>query len=279
MTATTHRGRDDRISIRLEAHCSVGRFEVVGVLTNISYSGALIEDTSMQPEIGTPIALYVYLEPPSAFEAVTPFELTGHVVRHSPTGFAIEYDDNLDPDVRRMVDDAVTIVAGPLRDFMALDQRRRADGLSPADMARWSQLKDTLHRHFEPDVEEQHAQSRDSVRVPLVLNVSFESRGEVRECLMTNLSAGGLFVATESPLPIGTPFNVRIRVERTGEEIEFPGEVVSVDVSANLAEEERGMGIRFVNLDEAQREQVAELYEHAIKKAIEGAGGAPLDKS
>jgi hypothetical protein len=32
------------------------------------------------------------------------------------------------------------------------------------------------------------------------------------------------------------------------------------------------MGIRFVNLDEAQREQVAELYEHAIKKAVEGAG-------
>jgi uncharacterized protein (TIGR02266 family) len=252
---------------------------VVGVLTNISYSGALIEDTSMQPEIGTPIALYVYLEPPSAFEAATPFELTGHVVRHSSTGFAIEYEDNLDPDVRQMVDDAVAVVAGPLRDFMALDQRRRADGLSPADMVRWSQLKGTLHRHFEPDVEEQHAQSRDSVRVPISLNVKFESRGEVRECLMTNLSAGGLFVATESPLPTGTPLNVRIRVERTGEEIELPGEVVSVEVSANLAEEERGMGIRFVNLDEAQREQVAELYEHAIEKAVEGAGGAPLDKS
>jgi uncharacterized protein (TIGR02266 family) len=247
MAATTNQGRDDRISIRLEAHCSVGHFEVVGVLTNISYSGALIEDTSMQPEIGTPIVLYVYLEPPNAFEAVSPFELTGHVVRHSPTGFAIEYKGNLDPDVRQMVDDAVTIVAGPLRDFMALDQKRRAEGLSPADMERWSQLRETLHRHFEPDVDEQHAQSRDSVRVPLALNVKLESDGEVRECLMTNLSAGGLFIATDSPLPVGTPFNVRIRVERTGEEIELPGEVVSVEASANLAEEERGMGIRFVN--------------------------------
>ena len=168
---------------------------------------------------------------------------------------------------------------GLLRAFLALDTRRKADGLSPADMARWSQLKNALHRHFEPNVEDQHAQSRASVRVPLSLNVDFESRGEVRKCLMKNLSAGGIFVATESPLPIGTPFNVRIRLERTGEEIELPGEVVSVEVSANLAEEERGMGIRFVNLDEAQREQVAELYEHAIKKAVEGAGGAPLDKS
>jgi type IV pilus assembly protein PilZ len=279
MTATTHQGRDDRIHIRLEAHCSVGHFEVVGVLTNISYSGALIDDTSMQPEIGTPIVLYVYLEPPSAFKVVTPFELTGQVVRHSSTGFAIEYEDNLDPDVRQMVDDAVAVVAGPLRDFMALNQRRRDDGLSPADMVRWSQLKDTLHRHFEPDVEEQHAQSRASVRVPLVLNVNFESRGEVHKCLMTNLSAGGLFVATESPLPIDTRFNVRIRVRKTGEEIELPGEVVSVEVNANLTKEERGMGIRFLNLDDAQREQVAELYEHAIKTAIEDAGGVPFHKS
>ena len=160
---------------------------------------------------------------------------------------------------------------GLLRAYMALDKQRKAGGLSPADMARWAQLKNSLNHHFQPKVNEQHAKSRASVRVPLALNVCFESRGEVRKCLMTNLSAGGIFVATESPLPIGTPFNLRIRVEKTGEEIELPGEVVSVGVSANLAEEERGMGIRFTNLDEAQQKQVAKLYEHAMKQAIEGA--------
>ena len=158
---------------------------------------------------------------------------------------------------------------GLLRAYMALDKRRKAGGLSPADMAHWSQLNAALNRHFQPSVKEQHAQSRASVRVPLALNVNFESRGEVRKCLMTNLSAGGIFVATESPLPIGTPSNLRIRIERTGEEIELPGEVVSVGASADLAKEEHGMGIRFVNLDEAQREQVHELCEHALKKAIE----------
>jgi hypothetical protein len=82
-----------------------------GVLADISYSGALIEGTTMQPEIGTRIVLYVHLNPPSAFEATPPFELTGHVVRHHSTGFAIEYEDNHDPDLRRMVDDAAAIVA------------------------------------------------------------------------------------------------------------------------------------------------------------------------
>ena len=168
---------------------------------------------------------------------------------------------------------------GLLRAYLALDKRRKDGGLSPAELARWSQLKGALSRHFQPDVKEQHARSRESVRVPLALNVNFESRGEVRKCLMQNLSAGGIFVATEWPLPIGTPFNVRIRVEKTGEEIELPGVVVSVGASANLAEEKHGMGIRFVNLSDAQREQVAELSEQAMKKAIQSAGDPPPDDS
>ena len=167
---------------------------------------------------------------------------------------------------------------GLLRAYLALDNRRKASGLSPADMARWSQLKSALQHHFEPNVKERHEQSRASVRVPLSLNVNFESRGEVSKCLMKNLSAGGIFVATESPLPIGTPFNVRIRIEKTGEEVELPGEVVSVGVSANLAEEAHGMGIRFVNLNEAQQQLVADFSEEAMKKATQGPSGEPPDE-
>jgi uncharacterized protein (TIGR02266 family) len=167
---------------------------------------------------------------------------------------------------------------GLLRAYLALDKRRKAGGLSPAEMARWSQLKSALNRHFQPDLEEQHARKRESVRVPLALNVNFESRGEIRKCLMKNLSAGGIFVATESPLPIGTPFNVHIRIEKTGEEVELPGEVVSVGVSANLAEKEHGMGIRFVNLTEAQRQQVIDFSEEAMMKAIEDSPDEPPKK-
>ncbi len=113
MAETTNKQRDYRIAIRLVALYDIGRMGASGRLANISYSGALIEDITMQPEIGTRVVLYVYLEPPSAFEAVPPFKLVGHVTRHSSSGFAIEYDDNLDPDVRRMVDDAAAIVAVP----------------------------------------------------------------------------------------------------------------------------------------------------------------------
>jgi len=113
MTETTNRRPHKRIPTHLEAFYYARRVDAVGVVANISYSGALIEDIMVQPEIGTFVVLYVYLEPPSAFEAETPFELTGHVVRHSSAGFAIEYEDNLDRDVRRMVDDAAAVEAVP----------------------------------------------------------------------------------------------------------------------------------------------------------------------
>ncbi len=41
-------------------------------------------------------------------------------------------------------------------------------------------------------------------------------------------------------------------------------------MSADLSHEERGMGIRFVNLSEEQRKQVSDLYEQGVKKTIEG---------
>ncbi len=111
MTATTNETRDDRILIRLEVYCSFERVEGTASLANISYTGALVEDTTVRPEIGTRVKLYVHLKPPCAFEAATPFELTGVVARHTSNGFAVKFEDSQDPDMRRMVDDAAAFVA------------------------------------------------------------------------------------------------------------------------------------------------------------------------
>ena len=111
MIETTNGPRDDRILIRLEVYCSFERVEGTASLANISYTGALVEDVSVRPEIGTHIKLYVHLKPPCAFEAATPFELTGVVARHSSNGFAVEFEDHRDPDVRRMVDEAAAVIA------------------------------------------------------------------------------------------------------------------------------------------------------------------------
>ncbi len=111
MTETTDRRPDNRIPTSLKTYYTFDRVDGVGVLTDVSYSAALIEGISTRPEIGTPIVVCVYLISPHDFEDVTPLELAGHVVRHSLAGFAIEYKDNLDPDVRQMLDDTAAVMA------------------------------------------------------------------------------------------------------------------------------------------------------------------------
>jgi hypothetical protein len=100
------RRKNPRFKTRFDALYSGGKTEGAGVLVDISYSGARIENASLQPEAGTCVRFYVFVQP------VLPFELTGHVVRVTDDGFAIEYDVS-DPDVRRLVDDVAAIVTAP----------------------------------------------------------------------------------------------------------------------------------------------------------------------
>jgi hypothetical protein len=105
MTAATDK-RADRFSMPLKVYCSFERVEGIASLTNISYTGALLEDTPMRPEIGTRVQLYVHLKPPCAIEATSPSELICIVIRHSSNGFAVKFEDSHDPDMRQMIDDA-----------------------------------------------------------------------------------------------------------------------------------------------------------------------------
>jgi len=109
MTDTTSK-RAGRFSAPLKVHCSFERVEGTATLINISYSGALLQGTALRPGIGMPITLYMFLKQPRAFQAELPSELAGMVVRHSSDGFAVKFEDNLDPDVREMVDNAAALV-------------------------------------------------------------------------------------------------------------------------------------------------------------------------
>jgi len=111
MTNTVRKRRANRLPIPLQAYCSFERVEGIASLVDISYTGALFEDTEMRPKIGTRVTFYVHLKPPRAFEAAIPSELTGLVSRHSSDGFAVEFESSHDPYMRRVVDDAAAIVA------------------------------------------------------------------------------------------------------------------------------------------------------------------------
>ena len=103
-----NRRGEGRVRTQFETLYSAGRTEGAGIIADISYSGALIAEASLRPEVGDKLRLYVFVQP------VSPFELIGSVVRVTEDGFAIEYEIS-DPEVRRLVDDAAAIVTAPSR--------------------------------------------------------------------------------------------------------------------------------------------------------------------
>ncbi len=100
------RRKHPRFKTKFDTLCSTGEREGAGVLVNLSRSGACLGSVAELPELGTKVRLYIFIQP------VCPFELSGEVVRHDESSFAIRYS-NLDPEVGRLVDDVAALVAGP----------------------------------------------------------------------------------------------------------------------------------------------------------------------
>lgn len=150
------------------------------------------------------------------------------------------------------------------RDYIRLDRKRRDDALTPAEMERWRELKRRLNATFSPPSRPEHEERRESVRVPVRLRVRFRSAGELRSCLLTNLSRGGVFVNTLEPLPIGSQVLLRIELADTRTEIEAPGEVVSHNVGPQFEVPRQGMGVRFGELAPEAREALQRYYERAL---------------
>ena len=75
-----------RIKTGYQVVYSSGRDDGDGFLTNISDSGALMEEVSFQPRIGNRVRLLVCLSDQ------VEFELVGQVARHTEGGFSVEFE-------------------------------------------------------------------------------------------------------------------------------------------------------------------------------------------
>lgn len=148
----------------------------------------------------------------------------------------------------------------------ALLERKRASGaaLSPAEIARWTRLKRALARRFSPGLKDGEADRRASLRVPTHLRVSFHSRDELKDSLMTQLSRGGVFVRAKQLLDIGSRVTLNVHIEEDGELLEVPAEVVSHNVGPHFEANVQGMGMRFLDLEPEVERQLSALYDRAL---------------
>jgi uncharacterized protein (TIGR02266 family) len=156
------------------------------------------------------------------------------------------------------------------REYIRLDRKHRGEGLEPFELERWARLKRKLGKEFAPELSDERSDERGSLRVPARLRVDFASDREFRGQLMTNLSRGGVFVATSYNLPIGTRVELAIHVGPDDRTLEVPTEVVSHNVGPHFEPESRGMGLRFMDANETTHVELDELYERLLHEAAPG---------
>lgn len=157
-------------------------------------------------------------------------------------------------------------------EYARLDRKRKGEGLTVEELERWTGLNSRLNRYLSPGLSERLAGRRRSVRVPTRLDCSFESFGTFEAALITNLSSGGLFIATRCPLPIGSELRLRIRIDHTDAEVEIQGVVVSHNIGPASATDSSGMGVRFDQHAPETAKAINELYHQAIETACRREG-------
>src|SRR3954470_22174970 len=93
--------------------------------------------------------------------------------------------------------------------------------------------------------------------VSLLVQYRFNSLEDFLAEYATNLSPGGIFIGTDAPSPVGTMLYLQFSLKDGSRLIEGMGRVAHVkrDASGHA----KGMGIEFVQFDEATRALIAKI--------------------
>jgi type IV pilus assembly protein PilZ len=95
-------------------------------------------------------------------------------------------------------------------------------------------------------------------RVTMCLEVDYRCDDTFLFAYITDMSAMGIFIQTTSPKPPGTLLNLRFRVP-DGKRLDVDGRVIWVNQPHGRDSINPGMGVQFVDLAPAQRDQILGL--------------------
>jgi uncharacterized protein (TIGR02266 family) len=96
-------------------------------------------------------------------------------------------------------------------------------------------------------------------RTPLDTPVSFSRKGSagLTTARAKDLSLGGMFIETATPVPFGGEVVIQLRLPKTKDELTLPGVVRWV--------RDGGMGIQFGNLGAKETHAITEVIRHAAE--------------
>ncbi len=113
--------------------------------------------------------------------------------------------------------------------------------------------------------------ARQHVRAPIELKVEYKKMNTFFSDYTKNISKGGTFIKTDRPLKVGTEFVFKLFVPAQEEPFTLRGQVAWVNTETESQRPEiaeRGMGIKFLYADDAQKQRFEGLVEDMMKDAL-----------
>lgn len=112
------------------------------------------------------------------------------------------------------------------------------------------------------------AEQRSNIRVHLKARVDYELLSEDTFLFeyTSNVSRGGIFLATRNPLPVGTVIKMRFSLPSNSCKVEVKGKVAWInEYKPGKKNRNPGMGVEFVNLSDEDMMAITQLIK---KKAL-----------
>lgn len=208
---------------------------------NVSKGGIFIETLKPRP-MGEVIE--VFLKIPKTDDEIAIQGEVVHVVNHTA-----DADDSTDDSA------------------MGLEEYRSRLGMGLRFLLVEPKQKDDLRRYIENLLEARGPGTREHTRFfkEKPLAVKFKNASDFRNLYMQNISRGGLFFETTEDLTLFDHLDLNFFSEALGKEIQLTCEVVHIrtPIKEN-AEKSKGIGVRFVDLDDAKQKEIDDFIREII---------------
>jgi uncharacterized protein (TIGR02266 family) len=104
--------------------------------------------------------------------------------------------------------------------------------------------------------------SRTTTKIEIVFK---ESRSFVRTYIL-NISNGGIFIGTETPLPLDAMVTLMVKLPGETDEMEIEGRVVWNNPQGRKNSFPKGMGIQFAKIDPNHAEKIQAFVDKHLKE-------------
>ncbi len=101
--------------------------------------------------------------------------------------------------------------------------------------------------------------TREHPRYPVSLRVDYSTRDAFLANHVSNLSRGGLFIASERPLPVNAELDLVLILPGAEARIQARGRVIwNYDIRKGTSHVTPGMGIKFLDMPSSDRQRLAD---------------------